>query len=274
MTRVFTLAVAALALPAVAHAQTPELSFAWTATYGGTVTDNDALDSGMDPFEIVFDQGSVASDALYNYAQSGSLSTELPDQFGRYRTDVIAAGGSQFGTFHGVITGTNDVLQHVGGLTSVAPGEDPALDAALDDVVDGLRQATTFLASRHPDGIVVIWTIGDLTYAPLFDTMAADQVDTMRQHLERLNDDLWALNGLPNVVVVDMYALMQDWEAHPPMLRGVTVTIGELFVDDMHPDALANALSANEIMRRLDVELGTELPQLTEDELADIAGIP
>jgi len=272
MQTVLASSLMALFLPMAAVAQTPDLSFEWSATFGASAIDND-VDSGGDPFEVVFDQASISGDMLHNYAQSGSSSTELSRQFQRYRSDVVD-DFTQRGTFLGMSSGANDVLKELAAVVTYEAGEDASLDASMDITIDAVTSAASRLASTHPDSIVVLWTIPDLTYAPMFEGMPAAQVDSMRSHLERINAEIWVMDAEPNIVVVDIYAWLNDLAITPPVIHGVTVTLDELYVDDRHPNALGNALSANEIMRRLDEELGTSLPQLTEDQLAHIGGIP
>jgi len=265
--------LAFVALPTVAHADVPVLDFEWTSTYGASATDNDGLDSGRDPFEIVFDQGSSAGDALTNYAQSGSIAAEMLGQFMLYRGDV-SSSASERNTFHAVGTSANDVLRQMTGVAANPPGVDAALDETLDRSIHAVLTSTNWLVNNHPDAVLVQWTLPDLTMAPMFESLPPTEVSNMQAHIQRINDEIWTLDAHDNIIVVDFYAFMHDLEASPPVLRGVTVNPGDLYVDNKHPNVLGNALAANEIISRINAELGTTIPQLTEDELADIGGLP
>jgi len=265
--------LALVVLPATAHADVPALDFEWTATYGASATDNDGLDSGRDPFEIVFDQGSSAGDVLTNYAQSGSIAAEIVGQFILYRDDV-SSSVSQRNTFHAVGTSANDVLRQMTGVAANPPGVDASLDETLDRSINAVLSGTNWLVNHHPDAVLVQWTLPDLTMAPMFEALPPTEVSNMQAHILRINDEIWTLDAHDNVIVVDFYAFMHDMAAAPPVLRGVTVYPEDLYVDNKHPNALGNALAANEIISRINDELGTTIPLLTEDELADIGGIP
>jgi len=262
---------AVLISPAAASAQV--LDFASTSTFGDSLTDNDAIGSGPDPHEHVFRRNAAIGDALSNYAVSGSTSRDLSPQVRAYRDDV-RDGLTDPATFVGIAIGNGDITHHVGALAAEPPGVNPAVDAKLDGTAELIRGTADGIVSHHPGGLLVLWTIGDVTKAPLLEDLTEAEAINVRAHIERVNAEIWLEDARPEVIVFDTYAFMQDLVDEPPILRGTTVTLDDLYIDNRHPSALGNALGANEVMQRLDAELGTSLWLFTEEELADIAGFP
>ena len=255
-----------------AHAQA--IDFSAFVTFGDSISDNDFLAVGPDPHEMVFDNNASASDALFNYAHKGDTTAELPAQLVPYLMDVVDAR-TPYATLIGLEIGANDLSNMIGPTASNPPGTNPTVDGAVDTIIANTAAATEWLSYRHPDAVIVLWTLIDMTYAPYYSSLLSEtQLDNFRAHIERINTAIWLEDARHNVVVVDMFPIFPELFAAPPTLRGTVVGAEDLFANSSHPSALGNGFVANTAMARLNDELGESLILLSEDDLADLAGFP
>ncbi|MBN1557816.1 MAG: hypothetical protein JW951_06685 [Lentisphaerae bacterium] len=262
--------------------------FETTVTFGDSLTANDILWRvyhnpkdlyGTDPFEAVFLKAAHRGDTVWNYAVPGTRSFGLLIEtllYARNRED----GKQPPATVFSVQSGNNDLLQILDRLAAAPPGADPDTDALTDGVTDRLRLAVRGLARSHPAARVVAWTLADLTGTPSVQRRGypPEALSTIRLHIERANAGIAALHDPPRVIVFDLLGWMDEIAADPPVIYGQTLRPAPatggydcLFADDLHPTAVANALVANALVRRLNDTWHTALPVYSEAELAALA---
>lgn len=86
---------------------------------------------------------------------------------------------------------------------------------------------------------------------------------------------------MPNIVVLDTAALIQDLASDPPVLGSqqlagppATGLFAGLFADDIHPTAVGNALAANGIIDLSNARRGAGIPEYADPELRALARLP
>lgn len=285
-----TAALALLGLLVVPDSLFAQSNFKDMVTFGDSLTHNDLLGLvygnpqamyGADPNEAVWDKGAVSGDELTSYAIAGSESGDIQfqiDLFNLWRT----LGQQDRPTLFGYEIGGNDILNNIDALANNAPGVDPNVDAIINKAIGNIRTTVRRLALSYPNAQWIIWTIPDVTYTPdLYGGLNSTQIASVRAHIQRVNTQIRTVNRYRNFVVADVYSDMPVFIENPPVLRGVqlqtTPVFGEfdgLFADEIHPTAVGNGLIANGIIVDLNAKLGDDIPEYTEDELADLAHIP
>lgn len=287
---VLTLALAALVFAAGARTAAAQADFSAFVTFGDSLTHNEILASindkpvalyGADPMEAVFDKGAVGGDDLGRYAIAGSESGDLSGQIGFYEF-FVGISSQDPATLVSIEAGANDMLNNFALLSTNPPGQNAQADAVMDSILDNLKDAFLRMRSNVPGVRFIVWTIPDLTLTPrYFGQVTQNQIDNIRAHLERVNRKIRRGANRPKVVVLDTDALIAQFVAAPPVLRGQPLDpppafceFDDLFADDIHPTAVSNAILANETSLGINAKWGGTIPLYTEDELADLAQIP
>ncbi len=257
--------------------------------FGDSLTHNDLLPAynqkpadlfGTDPHEAVFDKAAAAGDDLLSLAVAGSWTGDVLLQIDLY-VFLSRIGAIEAATVFGLEMGGNNFLGNASLLASAPPGADPAADAVVDTVIADWRTAVLRLSQESPSGLIA-WTIPDITLTPeYYGTWSAAEEDNIRAHLERANRFIRRLDTWPGVVILDTGAFLADSIASPPEFFGVALDpppdfcdYPDLFADEIHPTAVANALLANEIIGLLNLEFNDQIPLYSDEELADLAHIP
>lgn len=275
--RLLVCALTFLPVPLVAQVDLRE-----TVTFGDSLTNNDLFGRfrhplyGRDPMEAVFVKAAGPNARLRNYAVGGARARDVRSQILLYALDHLV-GGKPLGTLLSYEAGGNDVLRHVGTLSRFPPGPitDPLTDRILETIVDDL----VVLAIHHPGARLVVWTIPDVTTAPLHWRLGAAEKRNLRANLQGINGFLRALEVFPNVVVLDVEAIWRRHAAAPPVVKGRPLLpppafgrLDALFADPIHPSAVGNALLANACIERMNRRWGARVPPYSEAELAALAG--
>jgi len=259
-------------------------------TFGDSLTHNDLLGwaygqpqdmYGEDPMEAVFSKGSEGDERLNSYAIGGSESGDVALQIDVYWFLRLIKAQRE-ATLFGFQIGGNDVLNNIELLAASMPGENPLADSVIDDIIENMRDDLTDLRRSHPDAQFVIWTVPDVTVTPdrWFD-LTDIEAENVRAHVERANHAIRRAARLPFVVVVDLFTVGQQFVSNPPVIFGQQLVpppsyggYDHIFADEIHPTAVSNAFLANVIINQINVKWNDDIPQYTEEELADLAHIP
>jgi len=254
------------------------VDFTSTITFGDSITNKVAPDDAG-PHERIFEQNAPLSAQLTDYAFSNADSYEIRAQILAYRDDVTLRTAGK-ATFLGFQVGGADLMDNLDILTAAPPG-DPTADAQVAQTIENIELAIGLLSAKHPDTVISMFTVPDVTLSPELYAVPTELRDNLRAHIEIINTALLPADALPNVVQTDIYALMHELEADPPVLRGVPLGMppefgapSDFYGDSVHPSPVGYAIVANHVMEEINAELGTSLVLYTEDELADLAGIP
>jgi lysophospholipase L1-like esterase len=266
-----------------------QIRFSETVSFGDSLTSNDRLwiyfDNpedlyGADPMEAVFKKARGPNAELTNYALEGTVSDQLHFQVDAYEAN-LDWGDQNSATFISIETGGNDVLDEVALLGKYAPGTNAVADEVGRNIYRNMRSALGALRGWHPRANFVVWTIPDITLTPgLWHKLSKRQIQNIRAHLKRVNKAITKLGGSKHVVVLDLYALLQDFVANPPVIYGqallrppVTGKYNSIFADKIHPTAVSNALIANAMIEAINKKWGLSIPLYTKRELAWLAHI-
>lgn len=275
--RLLACALSILSVPVVAQVQ-----FRETVTFGDSLTNNDFFGRlrhplyGRDPMEAVFFKAAPAHARLRNYAVGGARARDARSQILVYALDHLV-GRKPLGTLLTFEVGGNDILRHVDTLARFPPGPitDPLTDRILRTIVDDL----VVLAVYHPGARLVVWTIPDVTAAPLHWRRSPAEKGNLRANLRRINDFLRALEVFPDILVLDVEEIWRRQAAAPPFVKGRPLLpppafgrLDALFADPIHPSAVGNALLANACIERMNRRWGTRIPSYSAAELAVLAG--
>jgi phospholipase/lecithinase/hemolysin len=129
-----------------------------------------------------------------------------------------------------------------------------------------------------PDAQFLVWTIPDVTLSPKLSYLTQEEAESVRAHIERVNLYISGLVEERRVLVFDLYAVMQQLVADPPVVGGQRLvgppTYGhdnDLFADKIHPTAVSNALIANEMIKRINDSFEDNISLYTKRELASLA---
>jgi hypothetical protein len=269
-----------LVAPAVAQSQSP---FVETVSFGDSLTCNWPLALifhgpparwGRDPIEAVFAKAAQPQDRLTDYAAVGARATELRGQLQAYG-DRFLAGDPVPGTFFSWQAGTNEFLDQQAALRRDAPGQNPATDLVVDQLLLRAFRQVHLLMTCHPTARIAVWTIPDVTLLPAWwGQLQTQEIANVRAHLRRANGALRAFELFPRVALLDLETLWQVAATTPlqvggrPLLPPPAFGRGDaLFADPIHPSAVFNALAANVLILRMNSRWGWRLPFYSEAEL-------
>lgn len=259
-------------------------------TFGDSLTHNDLLWRisgnpqdmyGADPMEAVFNKGAGSDEELTSYAVGGSESSDLGMQIRAYQFQRMI-GHQDKATFFSFEIGGNDILYNIKLLASFTPGTDTSADEVIDSLISNIREDLFLLCRSHPQAQFVIWTIPDVTLTPLlYSTFDPDEADNVLAHIELVNQIIREIDQYPFVVVLDLFSLIQEVAAEPPVLFGHQLEpppaygyYYDIYADRLHPTAVTNALIANIIIDGINKKWGDNILLYTQEELADLAQIP
>ena len=265
-----------------------QADFDYTVTFGDSLTHNDILWMVYgttrdlyedDPNEAVFRKGAAAGDSLANYAVAGSTSVHVGWQVDTYLF-FEWLGLEDTATLVGFEIGGNDILGADDILKASPPGVDPQADAIIDGLIARiLSNLQALYIDLHCQ--ILVWTIPDVTQIPdYYGALTPQEIDNLRAHIERANAVIRSLDQYPMVTVADVYQIVQDFIASPPVIQGTPLVpppqhgdYADLFADEVHPTAVTNALLANEFIQAINAKWHDVIPFYTEQELADLAHI-
>jgi len=268
-----------------------EANFTQAVSFGNSLTHNDLLWIyygnppdlyQMDPMEAVFTKGASPGDVLTNYAVAGSESGDVSQQIDLYEL-LRLLGSQEKATIFSFEIGGNDILNNDNLLAAHAPGEDPAADAVIDNLIANMLGDLSRLRNSHPNAQFVIWTIPDVTLTPnQWYNLTPGEAENMRAHIGRVNRIvLKAASRYSFVVVLDTYWFLQYVMENPPMILGHQLVpapaygdYDNIFADEIHPTAVSNALLANLTAFKINKKWNDDIPFYTSHELADLAHIP
>lgn len=268
-----------------------QADFTDTVTFGNSLTHNDLLWIAygnppdlyeMDPMEAAFSKGADGGDELANYAVAGSESGDISAQIDVYELFRLF-GVQDKATLICLEVGGNDILNNTGLLAASAPGEDPAADAVIDDIITNMIQDLARLRSTHTTTEFIVWTIPDVTVTPdLWNELTPDEAENVRAHIERVNRLIRKAGArFPFLISMDLYTLVGYIVDHPPVIFGHQLVpppaygdYDHLFADEIHPTAVSNALIANMIIGLINSQWNDDIPGYNQEELADLAHIP
>ncbi len=261
--------------------------FSHLVTFGDSLTHNDLLWIyyqnpedlyGADPAEAVFDKGAKAGDDLTSFALAGMESDALESEIDAYEGTLLADTLDK-ATMYSVEFGGNDILNHDELLAANAPGRNKKADAIVRNIIDNINDGWHRLRKVDKRSRFIIWTIPDITLTPRYcDKLTPKEVGNLQAHVERINKAIRKYNRFDNVVVLDLYAIIQQFVAEPPVIRGRELATppnwgdyGDLFADGIHPTRVTNALLANIIIKEINTKWKDNIPLYTQRELADLA---
>ena len=266
------------------------VDFEQMVTFGDSLTDNDLLgivfDSkpgihGADPFEAVFHKGARYTDKLRSFAILGMESDNIPRQ--RLRYDLARIQGKVGpATVFGFEFGGNDALDNLELLASAPPDENQAADAVIDKLIQNYATGIQNLEQRFHPAKIVLWTVTDVTLIPDVVGFYGEVGNAnIRSHIERANGFIRAYKDDVDKIVVDLYDILQESVANPPVIYGHALVgppafgdFDNLFADPIHPTAVGNAIIANVMIGQINAKWGNQIPFYTEAELANLARIP
>lgn len=284
---VATLAIALCVGSAVGPASA-QVDLSASVSFGDSLTHNELIGFpfrialyGDDPAQAAFKKGRRSGDDLRNYAIAGSSSAWVPTQFALY-AGRVANNTQRLASFISYEIGGNDVLNNFGVLSRAAPGFDANADRVIDTLLANVVNQLYTLYVFHPTAKFLVWTVPDVTYTPKEwvsrNTTAGANV---RAHIARVNTVIRSLNAIPQVIVLDTETIIQTLAVTPPVI-GTRALVGapaygqydHLFADDIHPNAVANAILANVIIDEMNRKWGAGIPKYTTAELAALARLP
>lgn len=259
-------------------------------TFGDSLTHNDLLGwfygnpqnmYGDDPMQAAYNKAASNGDSLQSYAIAGSESQHVGLQIAAYDLERIL-GNQPLADIIGYEIGGNDILNNLDLLTQFGVGESTAADEVIDQLLFNQINQLSNLASSHPNGKIVLWNIPDVTFTPeLIGLLTAQEIANVQAHTQRANEFINDLTSLANAVVIDLYTEIGEAVENPPVIFGTPLVpppayggYDHLFADLIHPTAVTNAIIANGIIAAINNKWGLAIPLYTEQELADLAGIP
>lgn len=258
-------------------------------TFGDSLTHNDLLGFingnpqdmyGADPMQATFNKAARSGDSLQNYAIAGSTSQLVSAQIDVYDLQRII-GSQPRADIIGYEIGGNDILNNIDLLAQFGVAENAAADGVINRILSNQMNQLSDLASTHPNGRAVLWNIPDVTFTPeLFGLLSAQEIANVQAHTQRANEFINGLAGLPNVIVIDLYAAISEVVANPPVIFGTPLVpppafgnYDHIFADSIHPTAVSNAIVANGIIATINKKWGMAIPLYSEQELAALARI-
>lgn len=286
--------VASLLFLIVFSAASPSHSaanFTRVATFGDSLTHNDILGIyykkpqrmyGKDPMEAVFKKGRASRDKLRNFAIAGSVAVDSSDDDSptvEYQVDeyefLLFIGEQKEATFVSFEIGSNDLLDDIELL--VIP-DDPRGVRLVNKLIAAIEDSWLRLRDLLPDAQFLIWTIPDVTLTPKLNYLTDEEAESVRAHIERVNLFISGLVEERRVLVFDLYTVMQQLAADPPVVGGQRLVgppayghYNDLFADKIHPTAVSNALIANEMIERINDFFEDNVSLYTMKELATLA---
>ena len=267
-----------------------QTDFTDMVTFGDSLTHNDLLGwvygnpqdmYGKDAMESAFSKGASTGDELTNYAVAGSESDHVEIQVYLYEFFKLI-GLQDKATLIGFEIGGNDILNNIDLLAHAGPGEYPAADAVIDNLLTNMRKDLLRLYQSHPEAQFILWTLPDVTLTPrLWYDLTEIEVANVQAHIKRINRSIRSLRRNPSFIVFDLYTLMPlvinsppsffDHQIVPPPDYG---DYDHLFADEIHPTAVSNGMMANIMIRQINKKWGDSISLYSEEELADLARIP
>jgi lysophospholipase L1-like esterase len=233
-----------------------------------------------DPMEAVFNKGSDPGNQLVSFAVGGSESDDLIHQIDLYLLLRFLGTQDQASLFC-VEIGGNDVLNNDNLLGANPPGQDPAADAVIDNIISNIKDGLLSLWISNPTAQFVVWTIPDVTLTPDLWNITQTEAANIRAHVERVNQFIRSLNRYNSVVVFDLFKLIRHLVNNTPVLFGHPLVpppangnYDNLFADEVHPTAVANGYMANLIIFSINRKWNDGIPMYSAAELADLAHIP
>ncbi len=266
--------------------QTSAASAQLTAvTFGDSLTHNDLLGIfqsnpqdlyGDDPMQAVYKKAATLSDRLDSYAVAASLTGQVDGQIDLYESNRSLGPQPQAGVI-GYEIGGNDIRRNMSLLTQHGIDENMTADTVVTEIMLNNMNQLSRLASSHPNGRAVLWTIPDVTLTPeWYGLLTPQQIANVEGHTIRANEYINSLASLPNVVVFDLFSFLREVVANPPVIMGQALVgppakgaYNNIFADPVHPTAVANAM-----IEAINVKWGLGIPLYSEQELGDIARIP
>lgn len=236
---------------------------------------------GDDPIQALFNQGPCPDTTLDSYAVAGSESGHLGIQIDLYNV-MLLVGTQEKADIIGFEIGGNDILNNDSLLKSFPPDADENADKIMDDLIANIGNEISSLMSNHPKAKFILWTVPDVTITPdQSPFLTPEQMENIRAHTKRVNQFIMTYDVDRDVLVFNIYHLMQLAVANPPVLRGQKLIPppayaghDHLFADTIHPTAVSNALLANSMIAYIRKKWSVNIIPYTEDELADLVKIP
>jgi lysophospholipase L1-like esterase len=259
-------------------------------TFGDSLTDNDLLglysDSpqtlyGRDPMHAVFYKASRRGTELWKYAVAGSESGALEVQVEAYESARLV-GLQDKATLFNIEVGGNDILNNIDRLAAFPPGARSSVDRVVDNIISNIRGSWRVLRASHPYAKFIIWTVPDVTQTPDQSSRLSNaKAANVRAHIQRANRSIRSLSSNSSVVVLDLYKIMREFIADPPVFFGNQLIpppgygdYDTLFADKIHPTAVSNAIIANRIIELMNSKWRDSIPFYTDRQLARLAHIP
>jgi len=252
--QIAVLAAALLVQPAVAGA----VSFATVVAVGDSLTR-----AQTNAFPQVTRQLGVP---LHNLAVNGATTTSL-------LADQLDAAVTLEPTFVFIWIGGNDIKNDP---LSFAQGNiDPWIEN-FETAVDALLDSGATVMTAN---------LFDLGLAPWIYQQGLDVTPELLDVIDLLtrnwNDHIEASAATRGVPVVDVYSLFERMAAGELTVAGQEFILAperglgmHLFNDTMHPSLVARAIIANEIIATMNLEYGLDVEPISEEQLAEIAGVP
>jgi phospholipase/lecithinase/hemolysin len=260
-----------------------------SSSFGDSLTDNDSLYwlfgtdpaiYGADPFEAMFNKAAGTGDQLANYAILGSTSADVLLQIQAYAA-ARDANAIQRSTLVSIQAGGNDFLdpENLMFLAAAPPGESDAADAIVNGIRQNLMRSVQAI-KKVDEAQVIVWTVPDVTLTPYaqFIGLGGVAAENVRLHMERLNHFIRGMAHRNQIAVLDISSVLTAAIFNPPVIAGVPLeyygVTWAIFADPLHPTAVANGITANMLIIQANMTFDDSIPLYTEDELADMAGLP
>ncbi len=229
----------------------------------------------------VFYKASRSGTQLWKYAVAGSESDELEVQVAAYETARLFQLQDK-ATLFSIEIGGNDILNNIDQLAAYPPGARSSVDGVVSNIISNIHRSWRVLKASHPYARFVLWTIPDVTLTPSqWSELSEVGAANVRAHIQRANRYIRSLSSYSSVVVLDLYKIMRQFIADPPVYFGYQLipppgygNYDSLFADQIHPTAVSNAFIANKIIYLMNTKWEDSIPFYTNRQLAKLAHIP
>lgn len=259
-----------------------------SVSFGDSLTHNDLLHflfegnpdlRGADPFEAAFNKAAAEDDDLLSFAVLASTTSDVLDQVQTY-VQLRRDGVLPPATLINYQAGGNDILDNLAALASAPPGANRQVDRVTFGIKIRILKALLKLSRIDRRADLVVWTLPDVTQIPLVQAMGLPEaaLANVRRHTECINAVIRIFGRTRRVAVLDLYAVLRNTVANPPVLFGMSLigppSFGDfdnIFADPIHPTAVGNAILANGIIHAMNHEFRDNIPLYSELELAELA---
>ena len=231
----------------------------------------------------MFNKAAGTGDQLANYAILGSTSADVLLQIQAYAA-ARDANAIERSTLVSIQAGANDFLdpENLMFLAAAAPGDSHQADAIVNRVRQNLMKSVQTI-KRVDKAQVIVWTVPDVTLTPysLYIGLGGVAAENVRLHIERLNHFIRGMGHRKEVAVLDISSVLTAAILMPPVIAGVPLVPPPyfgfsyaIFADPLHPTAVSNGITANMLIIQANMTFDDSIPLYSEDELADMAGLP